>query len=266
MDARSPRGFQLRTGSAYSSSMARQAPLLAPHVSIAAGALALVLAGGLWAWAAAIPRAADRAWIDESSAAFETRLRTCDPSAWSPEFELALWAALPGPPREATRAALLLARDPRASTTDGLLEFLESRQPYAGRPDDAGACTAAASLAARDLNPGQVERLEQLASQAPHPDLEVRTECAIAAFTHGRRSAGRFLVRVLRIDTPSESVEGPLTDSATTAWARGRAATCLCDALGLPRENWTDASLTERERRADQLSRLLGEPDPCLTR
>jgi hypothetical protein len=189
-----------------------------------------------------------------------------DPTAWRAEFEAALWTALRGEPRGATRAALLLARDPSAATTEGLLQVLEERATYPERPDDAGACTAAAHLVQRELTEAQLDRLEGLALDAPHPDLEVRTECAIAAFNHGRRPAGRFLIRVLRIDTPSEAVEGPLTDSTTTAWSRGRAATCLTDAFGLPRENWTDASLEERERRADELSGLLGEPDPCTTR
>lgn len=227
---------------------------------------ALASGASLWSWAQADSTPPDRRWIEESSAAFEARLRNVDPAGWSTEFEAALWTALRGEPRGATRAALLLARDPSAATTEGLLKLLEERANYPERPEDAGACTAAAHLAQRELNAVQLDRLEGLALGAPHPDLEVRTECAIAAFGHGRRAAGRFLIRVLRIDTPSESVEGALTDSTTTAWARGRAATCLSDALGLPRENWTDASLEERERRADELSRLLGEPDPCLDR
>lgn len=246
--------------------MARQLPHRSNRLPVFL-CVALALSGaGLWTWAQAREAAPDRAWIEESSAAFEARLLAADPGTWDADFEAALWAALGGEPRAATRAALLLARDDRASTTEGLLQLLERRLEYPERPDDAGACTAAANLAQRELLPEQIDRLEALALDRPHPDVEVRTECAIAAFTHGRRSAGRFLVRVLRIDTASEAVDGPLTDSTTTAWARGRAATCLTDAFGLERVNWTDASLAERERRADELSRLLGEPDPALER
>lgn len=264
-DSGSP-GFQPKATGAYPAPMPHRAPTRSRRLPAPALLVALAAAVGLWSWAQAGSPAVDRIWIDESSAAFEARLGEADPGDWSAEFEAALWAALEGEPRGATRAALLLARDPRSATTEGLLALLEQRTPYPERPDDAGACTAAAHLGQRDLTPDQVDRLERLALDQPHPDLEVRTECAIAAFTHGRRPSGRFLIRVLRIDTASEAVEGALTNSTTTAWARGRAATCLSDAFGLPRENWTDASLEDRERRADELSRLLGEPDPCLDR
>ena len=285
MDALRQLGFQTGVAGAYPAPMPHQdspqsrcpasgrrlGGLVLVGLASATGAGVLAFGAGLSAFGAGAPAQAsspapDRSWIHESSAAFEERLRSADPDTWDAEFEAALWTALRGAPRGATRAALLLAHDPSNATSEGLLQLLEERTPYAERPADAGACTAATCLATRELSAAQLDRLEDLALDAPHPDLEVRTECAISAFTHGRRSAGRFLIRVLRIDTPSEQVEGALTDSTTTAWCRGRAGTCLTDALGLPRQNWTDASLEERQRRADELSRLLGEPDPCLTR
>ena len=266
MDVCGRRGFQPRPNRAYPAPMTHRAPLRSRRLAASLCLAGAASAAGLWSWAQAGSSPQDRSWIEESSAAFEARLGAVDPAAWSPAFEQALWTALRGEPREATRAVLLLARDPSAATTEGLLQVLEERADYPERPDDAGACTAAAHLSQRELTDTQLDRLEGLALDAPHPDLEVRTECAIAAFSHGRRAAGRFLIRVLRIDTASEAVEGALTDSTTTAWSRGRAATCLTDAFGLPRENWTDASLAERERRANDLSRLLGEPDPCLDR
>jgi hypothetical protein len=48
-----------------------------------------------------------------------------------------------------------------------------------------------------------------------------------------------------------------LTQSATTAWPRGRAGEALCRAAGVPFDDWSDRSLAEREANADRLEDLL---------
>lgn len=234
---------------------------LLPLAACALAATGLALRSAGW-WSSSNTDA----WSRESTSAFEQRLVSASLDDWLVPERATLLNALSAEPKTSARAALLLARDKDPAVTEALLVFLEERQPIPQRNQDAGACTSAAALGARALTPEQVDRLANLALTSPHPDLEVRTECAIAAFRQGRRDCGSFLIRVLRIDTESESVEGPLTDSPTTAWARGRAAECLANTLGQAVENWTDAPLVERQQRADELSRLLGEPDPCLAR
>jgi hypothetical protein len=169
-----------------------------------------------------------------------------------------LAAALSSAPGRATRAALLLAASQSAAASEALLLRLEARVEAAERHGDAGDVTAAAALARAPLAERCAERLLELAHGGrPHPDLEVRTECAIAALTLGRPEAIDFLLRVLRIDTPSASRQGVLTQSATTAWPRGRAGEALCRAAGVPFDDWSDRSLAEREANADRLEDLL---------
>ena len=192
----------------------------------------------------------------------------------APRFEAFLLARLPGPlppaelatlseafgstPHRATRAALLLAASRSAAASEALLARLETRAEAPERHADAGDVTAAAALARGPLAERCAERLLELADgPRPHPDLEVRTGCAIAALTLGRWEAIDFLLRVLRIDTPSASRQGPITQSTTTAWPRGRAGEALSRAAGVPFEDWSDRSLTEREANADRLEALL---------
>ncbi len=220
-------------------------------------------------WVIALPpgghapaRLADLPWRTLSSLAFERWLL----EEWTPgrsadlspaDFD-ELSTSLDQDPRTATRAALMFAHsaDPRA--VDRLLVQLEKRNLHEERADDSGDCTAAAALG-RIATPDQAgDRLVALAmGAAPHPDLEVRTECALAALELGRRDVVPFLLRVLRIDTPSAEREGRLTHSETTAWPRGRAAKALHDLAGRPYFERTDASVDEREALADQLEALL---------
>ena len=203
-------------------------------------------------------------WRDLPSLAFERwlerELPRGSPVTVSDEALEDLSRALDAGPAEATRAALILAHSLDPSGYEALLARLERRVAGPGRADDSGDCTAAAALGRRPLAARTADRLLALADgDRPHPDLEVRTECALAALELGREESLGVLVRVLRIDTPSEAREGPLTDSPTTAWARGRAAEGLHRHLGLPYRDWTDAPIEERERRADELERQLQE-------
>ena len=207
-------------------------------------------------------RLAETPWQDLSSLAFERWLL----EEWTPGHSGELSQAdfddlsigLTQGPRVATRAALMLAHsaDPRA--VDRLLDQLEQRTAHEGRADDSGDCTAAAALGRIASADQAGDRLVALAmGERPHPDLEVRTECALAALELGRRDVIPYLLRVLRIDTPSAEREGRLTNSETTAWPRGRAAKALHDLAGLPYFERTDASVGEREALADQLEALL---------
>jgi len=218
--------------------------------------------------AATPPAAADgalpAAWRTVHSTRFEAALDAHLPPGARVELDATtlaeLTAALSESPAVAVRAAVWLARSGDARAPGILLECLEQRVPAPERADDAGDATAAAALARLDLADAQLARLLDLAiGERPHPDLEVRVECAITALEHGREDGLPLLVRVLRIDTPSEAREGPLTDSATTAWVRGRADQALCAFFGLPIDVRTDLPLAEREAWADALEARVAE-------
>lgn len=197
-----------------------------------------------------------------SSLAFENWLLDAQTGAPSGPLSDAEWAefqgALDQDPRTATRAVLVLAHSGDERVPTVLLERLEQRVIHSARADDSGDCTAAAALG-RLGDPQLVgDRLVDLVhGERPHPDLEVRTECALGALSLGRREVVPYLLRVLRIDTPSAEREGRLTDSDVTAWPRGRAAKALHDLAGWPYSERTDASVAEREELADRLSQEL---------
>ena len=92
----------------------------------------------------------------------------------------------------------------------------------------------------------------------PHPDLEVRTECAAAALELGRRGGVPYLLQVLRIGTwAGRSDVWEIQPGQNTAWARSRAAEALSRAAGVPCSFSTDASIADREREAAALAELL---------
>jgi hypothetical protein len=196
------------------------------------------------------------------SARFERLLDEHLPLGTSTELPPAqleqLARTLAGSPGEATRAALWLARAHHPAASEVLLAHVEERRTGPARADDVGAAVAATALGRAPLARDTLPRLRELAVGAnPHPDVEVRVECALAVLAAGDRSVVPLLVRVLRIDTPSEAREGPLTDSPTTAWVRGRADRALTALLGRPYRDRTDAPFAEREAWADELEREL---------
>jgi hypothetical protein len=160
-------------------------------------------------------------------------------------------------PAVATRAAILLARSGAPAARELLLQRLEQRHAGDERDADVGDATAARALGRGPGDPGTVERLVALAAGSqPHPDLEVRVECAIAALAAQRTEGVEFLLAVLRIDTDEARRRGErLTTSTATAWARGRAAEALCALAGRPHRLWTEAPLAVREERALELER-----------
>ncbi|MEO0650198.1 MAG: hypothetical protein AAFZ65_05930 [Planctomycetota bacterium] len=195
-------------------------------------------------------------WRTQTSVEIEANLPTA-PVAPTTDALADLSRGLGEAPAIATRAALLLARTESAAGSEALLERLEQRQSGPDRADDAGDSTAARALGHRPLAERTAERLAALcAGPRPHPDLEVRVECAAAALSLGRADGIPYLLAVLRIDTDEAKRRGEdLTDSPTTAWARGRAAEVLCAHLGLEHRVWTDAPLEVRAERALELER-----------
>lgn len=163
--------------------------------------------------------------------------------------------------QRALRAVLVLTRSHDSRTPELLLAQLEERRSHPGRADDAADCVAAAYFSTLEAHPDSARFASALGAlsegERAHPDIEVATECALAAFALGRRESLPFLLRVARIGTPSAEREGRLTDSPTTAWIRGRAIDALRRDLDLPLEPFTDLSATEREAIVDDLERRL---------
>jgi hypothetical protein len=161
----------------------------------------------------------------------------------------------------AVRAALILGRSRHPTSASILIRRLERRVLGPERWSDCGDTLAAAALARYPDPRRYAQRLVPLASGArPHPDLEVRVECAATALHAGFPEVVPFLLQVLRIDTPAG--ERDLRDfpvAPTTAWARGRAAEALSLYAGVPLTYRTDDSIAGREREAALLEeRLLG--------
>ena len=92
----------------------------------------------------------------------------------------------------------------------------------------------------------------------PHPDLEVRVECAATALSAGFKEVVPFLLQVLRIDTfAGQRDQRDFAVSPTTAWARGRAAEALSAYAGVPLTYRFDGPIAHREEAAAQLEALL---------
>lgn len=196
------------------------------------------------------------AWDSSPASAFEEQVArlAAAPVRWSDAGLRALTAALDDPGPRATRAAVLLGQDPGPPSTEALIARLERRQDHAVRALDAGDIVAAAALTAR----GVEERLVALAvGDAPHPDLEIRVECARAALHAGREEVVPFLLTVLRALTPAER-EHPADWERTTTlmWAKSRAAEALCARLGIPCEVRPDGSWEDQVAEADRLEAL----------
>jgi hypothetical protein len=206
------------------------------------------------------------------------------PEGWltssRPDFEdlvLALFAAPPRPVAAATlddlartagepdahepalRAALLLASLDLEAADERLLELLEQRTPRPARPADSALVLAAARLGSSPFAEGLdlVPRLEALTLDgAPHPDLEVRVECARALLLLGSEQPVGLLLRVTRLGTPlGLERDGAWRDATTTTWSRNRAAEALAEHLGIACPYRGDAPLAEREAGALELER-----------
>ena len=169
----------------------------------------------------------------------------------------------------AVRAAVILGRSRYSSNASILIRRLEKRVLGPERWSDCGDTVAAAALA-RFPDPARyAQRLVPLAAGSrPHPDLEVRVECAATALHAGFKEVIPFLLQVLRIDTyAGQADRRDFAVSPTTAWARGRAAEALSAFAGVPLTYRFDGSIAHREEEAAKLERLLlssppGAPQP----
>lgn len=175
----------------------------------------------------------------------------------------------------AVRAAVILGRSRSAPGASILIRRLEKRALGPDRHSDCGDTVAAAALA-RFPDPARyAQRLVPLAvGSRPHPDLEVRVECAATALFAGFEQVIPFLLQVLRIDTfAGRSDQRDFAVSSTTAWARGRAAEALSIYAGVPLTYRCDGPIAHREEEAAKLAARLssgsgasGPPSPAPAR
>ena len=157
------------------------------------------------------------------------------------------------------RAAVILGRSRCARAAEVLMRRLEKRVLGPARNSDAGDTVAAAALAGHPDGATYAARCEALAvGPDPHPDLEVRVECAVTALAFERDAVIPFLLTVLRIGTWKGLEDGrDFEASDTTAWARGRAAEALSRRADVPVTYRTDASIVFREEETERLHRTL---------
>lgn len=263
---------------------ARLCPAVPPDARRAARRAALALTAGLLAGCAAppgggadVPPAAPATpsaplpadWDARSPEAFERWYTSLAPGAGVAleEADLReLRAALDAGETvdevlRGVRAALVLgaSRDPRAPGL--LLERLELRvRPEARHADAADVVAAAALVDVPEVDaperPDVTERLAELAiGDRPHPDLEVRVECAATALARGRDDVAPFLLAVMRDLTlagRADDKDWPYQE--TMAWAKSRAARALFARLGRTSTFSPDVGYAEQERRVAALA------------
>ena len=196
-------------------------------------------------------------WLARSAWEFELMVGEVGAVRWNLAALEALEAALARQDLGSVRAAVLLARGQERSR-EVILARLEARIEGPERHSDAGDVVAAAAL--RSFPIGEVaERLVHLAvGSNPHPDLEVRVECAAVALDLGRDEPIIFLLRVLHAGTPAELLD-PIDwrPTETLTWAKSRAAEALSRRAGVPNRFVPDGSFEGQMTVADDLAERL---------
>lgn len=207
-------------------------------------------------------------WDDEHPQAFATRALALDLDRWSPVALTSLERAARGRDETSVRAVVLLAHDSSGPVTESLLALLERREVAPARGLEGAEITAAAALADRELADDQRSRLAALALQpAPHPTLDVRIECAVAALAQGDATVAPLLIRMLRARTPAELEDPPDWEPIdTVAWPKHRAAHALARFLGTDDRFRPDGSWQHQMDEAARLERLLAERGPVEAR
>ena len=206
----------------------------------------------------AAPRAAPRAlparWDRVPAWDFEQLVAQLGVGPWEPAARASLALALVPDDQRSVRAAVLLAHG-EAPSAELLLRHLEAREAEPERGGDAAEVVAAAALA-RSADDGQRARLVALArGPRPHPDLEVRVECAVVALGLGADEVAPFLVRVLRAGTPAERDDpGDWAPQTTLAWVKLRASAALARRAGIANPFNPDASWAAQMAAADALA------------
>jgi len=198
-------------------------------------------------------------WSEVPTWDFEQQVEALEPGPWSEGARLALSLALLPDDEGSVRAAVLLAHG-AAPSAELLLAHLERREPEDERWEDAAEVVAAAALGPFLADRELARRVAALADGAhPHPDLEVRVECAAQVLARGDDSVIDLLLRVLHAGTPAEHgdpIDWP--PQTTLAWSKGRAAEALAARAGVSDRFDPDASWAEQNEAADALERALG--------
>lgn len=207
-------------------------------------------------------------WNEEHPQEFATRALALEPGPWSAAAAARLGEAALGRDETSVRAVVLLAHDPSDPVTESLLALLERREVAPARGLEGAEITAAAALADRELTEEQRRRLTELALQpAPHPTLDVRIECAVAALAQGDATVAPLLIRMLRAKTPAELEDPPDWERIdTVAWPKHRAAHALARFLGTDDRFRPDGSWQHQMEEAARLERLLAERGPVEAR
>lgn len=164
------------------------------------------------------------------------------------------------------RAAILLGRSRDPQGFESLAISLERRIDRTAQGEPTGdACDvlSAAALGQDDARGVRDcgKRLEGLATgKRPHPDLDVRVECAASALALGRTRVIAFLVKILREGTPSQASRVDWKRDGNLEFAQMRAAEALARHARVPLTYRPEASLAAREAEAARLETLLAPP------
>lgn len=197
-------------------------------------------------------------WATQAPWDFEQYVASLTPGYWSSSDRAILGLALKRPEQSSIRAAVLLGfGGPQCAGV--ILSYLEERIEEDAREADAAEVVAIRALE-RFPQPDVLERLKRLAiGGVPHPDLEIRTECACVALDMGDREVIPFLLRVLHAGTPAE-LKDPIdwSPKQTLAWSKGRAAAALSRAAGIPNEFQADGPWAAQNAQAAALAGALG--------
>jgi len=205
-------------------------------------------------------------WLALGPRSFEERVEAlaAQPKPWllARQGLTQLVEALGQPGLPATRAAVLLAHAAAAgdeAAREALLTRLERRAYAPSRSEAAGDIVAAAALGAHTGAAKVAARLAELVTgPRPHPELDVRVECAAAVLGAQRDEVVPFLLAVLRAETPAQgALDWPRTTSL--AWAKLRAADALAVRAGQAHEFRPDASWQDQMDAADSIEAALRE-------
>jgi len=195
-----------------------------------------------------LPRGWDSLPLEEFGALLEQAFPAGERRTLAPSAFEELSSALRSDDPLALRALELLARcsDPLAGEI--LLQRLERRGTAQG--ELAGAIDISAAAAARGFPEARnaAARLEALAlGRKPHPDLEVRVECAASALRLRRERAGAFLISILKHGTRLYAASSGWKPIADMGFCQRRAAEALCERAGRPCRFRPLQPLDERE-------------------
>jgi hypothetical protein len=200
-------------------------------------------------------------WENESTIAFEHQVEAiaaAGGASWSAAAREALSRALAPADQSSVRAAVLLAHDPSAGSTEALLARLEQRERAGSRALEGSDIVAAAALEGRLDESRRARVLQLVEGKHPHPDLEVRVECARVLLLAGDAAVIPFLFRVLRVQTPDQDLDPPDWEPTTTLfWVKFRAAEVLSARAGLPMSFRPDASFVDQAEQARRLADAL---------